>query len=977
MMEAKSIADQILKFVADKIAPVLKTEADKLVNVPQLVSQMKHELWKMKDFLDKSEQEEDQSEDPIKKESVREVREIMFKIEDILDDYNLLLMEEQHIDDDHIHDQQQGHDDQYGCLSICRCLRRVICCKDDVHDNYYVPLEDDHDYDANNGLSEMMDKICGWLVRNDKGRKQFNRRYKIASTITRIKKEVEKMKKGTSTSTSYGENYKPMVEISECDTSKADHDHDHDHDDDQDPGIEPLYKDESELVGFDESKKEIIKLLDLDNSSSSSSSSKNGSQYSQQLVVVWGEPGVGKTTLVHKVYEDERVRRTFSVRLWISANTCYKRPVHLLRSLLNQFGVVLQGTTTTTSKYSESQQVIITTQLRNHLKGNQTRYLVVLDDVSEMEELSKCIKAIFIPSDSRNGGKILMTTNTEHVANFWKASMSSNGAILYNLRPLYEDDAVKLFDKKAFGDQVKCPWKLTNIRDNVVQYCNGSPFLIDKVGASFSTTHKWIELYRGFLSNPLPPREKRVFLSKTYYKLPSHLRPCFLYLAMFPKGKQVKRMKVVRLWIAEGFITRCHGNIKMLEEVADEYLNELIQGGMVISENDETGRPRLIRLPNFWHLLLLSKLDQLSFCQVLTQDHDMMYSGVNNNHPYRRLSVHDHVPDFNVPRSVRSILSFVSPQHFPISWEWPYQGFVFRLKVLDLQGAKFAQVPKELGVLHNLRYLSLRGTMVEEVEFIGELWNLQTLDLKGTKVDTLPNKINRLHKLRHLLVHRYERDKAMPVKIPNKAFETLEELQKLAFIDGSSVDIGKLGNLKQLRRLAITNLKKSDGKILCEALKEMKCLRSLSISSTIDDEILDLDHLDNNSYPKYLERLYLDGPLKDGVLPKWVWKLANLVKLRLRYSNFGDKHSLLKAFRKMDGLLVLELDQVYDGDTLDFGTAILPNLQVLRLRNLPNLNTIKASMHNEMSKLRHIKHHGCGEINICLPKHISISKLMS
>lgn len=88
----------------------------------------------------------------------------------------------------------------------------------------------------------------------------------------------------------------------------------------------------------------------------------------------------------------------------------------------------------------------------------------------------------------------------------------------------------------------------------------------------------------------------------------------------------------------------------------------------------------------------------------------------------------------------------------------------------------------------------------------------------------------------------------------------------------------------------------------------MKCFRFLSISLTIDDEIFDFDYLDNNFYFKYFERFYLDGFLKDGVLLKWVWKFVNLVKLRLRYFNFGDKYLLFKVFRKMDGLLVFEFD---------------------------------------------------------------------
>lgn len=204
------------------------------------------------------------------------------------------------------------------------------------------------------------------------------------------------------------------------------------------------------------------------------------------------------------------------------------------------------------------------------------RYFVVLDDVSEMEELSKILKATLVPSKSL-GGRILMTTKSEHVANYWKTSTYYGEA--YNLKVLSEQDAKALFNKKAFGNQGKCPRKLKSLRDTIVKECDGLPVLIEKVGSTFSTTDKWIELYHDFQINPVSKSwSKENLLFSGYHEMPYHLKPCFLYLCMFPKGCYFKRMRIVRLWIAEGFVeAKDHSTY---EEAAEEYLNELVERGM-------------------------------------------------------------------------------------------------------------------------------------------------------------------------------------------------------------------------------------------------------------------------------------------------------------------------------------------------------------------------------------------------------------
>ena len=64
-----------------------------------------------------------------------------------------------------------------------------------------------------------------------------------------------------------------------------------------------------------------------------------------------------------------------------------------------------------------------------------------------------------------------------------------------------------------------------------------------------------------------------------YSQLPADLKTCLLYLSMFPKGCFISRKRLIRRWIAEGFIAEKHG--KIVEEVAEDCFNELISRNLI------------------------------------------------------------------------------------------------------------------------------------------------------------------------------------------------------------------------------------------------------------------------------------------------------------------------------------------------------------------------------------------------------------
>jgi hypothetical protein len=67
-------------------------------------------------------------------------------------------------------------------------------------------------------------------------------------------------------------------------------------------------------------------------------------------------------------------------------------------------------------------------------------------------------------------------------------------------------------------------------------------------------------------------------IMRSYDGLPYHLKSCFLYMSIFPEGYIIKRKRLVRRWIAEGYCKEVHGMTP--EEVGEGYFDDLLEYGL-------------------------------------------------------------------------------------------------------------------------------------------------------------------------------------------------------------------------------------------------------------------------------------------------------------------------------------------------------------------------------------------------------------
>ncbi|KAF2297318.1 hypothetical protein GH714_021335 [Hevea brasiliensis] len=307
------------------------------------------------------------------------------------------------------------------------------------------------------------------------------------------------------------------------------------------------------------------------------------------------------------------------------------------------------------------------------------------------------------------------------------------------------------------------------------------------------------------------------------------------------------------MWVAEGFISCIHNEEmeEIMEDVAQRYLDELVQRCMVqVVERGSTGRIRTCRMHDLMRDLCLSKAKQENFLET-----------------YCQLHANDH-----------------SVTHFLHPW------------VLDLEGIQShdGKLPKEIGMLIHLRFLSLRDTDIDELPFtIGNLRYLQTLDLlTWNSTVQIPNVIWKMQRLRHLYLPESCGDDSDKWQLA-----TLSDLQTLVNFPAEKCNIKDLLSLTNLKKLVIDDPK--FGLLFKSLGASFNHLETLSFVSNEDSTVIQVI-----TESPHLYKLHIEGQIEK--LPESHQFSSNLAKLNLQGSKLME-----------DPMVTLEK---------------LPNLRILRLQ---------------------------------------------
>ncbi|XP_027157216.1 disease resistance protein RPM1-like [Coffea eugenioides] len=701
-----------------------------------------------------------------------------------------------------------------------------------------------------------------------------------------------------------------------------------------------LFIEEAQLVGIDKPKAELIsKILD---------------DHSQLKVVsVVGMGGLGKTTLVKKVYDDAAVKKQFQSHAWITVSQNFQFSV-IIKNLIQQlYNEIRQPV----PPQVESMDVLTLSEfVKDFLQ--ERRYIIVLDDVWSIDawEAIKCV----LP-DCNITSRVVLTTRIADVAS---ASCLGSLDFIYKMKPLTDKESWTLFCNRTFQSN-DCPPNLEEVAKKLLKKCEGLPLAIVAIGGvlalkDMEKTDEWEMILHGFGgeadgSGKLD-RIKRVLLL-SYNDLPYYLKSCLLYLSIYPEDYPIDVDDILLKWIALGFVEEKERITST--DIAMRYMKELINRSLIqVKSSFADGRLETCGLHDFLREIIVSKSKEQDFTTVATRYYTRWPTKV------RHLAIHnfiDNPQEFSGLKCLRSVAIFGYEDPFTTTFLSEFlSGDPKLLKVLDLHGAELDNIPKQVFKLFHLRYLNLSGTGVKIIpKSIGKLQNLEVIDLIGTNVTELPADILNLRKLRCLClggVGDYSNEYAVwGCKSPD-GIGKLVCLEDLFGIEADSDKIVReIGKLTQLRQLAITKLRREDGKELLSSLLRLTNLQKLVISCIKEDEILDLQH---SVSPKlgFLTSLLLKGRLER--VPQWVTSLQSLRILQLDNSRLREDENVTGSLGHLPNLVSLTLYRAYEGETLCFEVGGFQKLQHLELVQLTRLKWVRVE-EESMATLRNLQLMGC------------------
>ncbi|XP_057780131.1 putative late blight resistance protein homolog R1C-3 [Salvia miltiorrhiza] len=140
-----------------------------------------------------------------------------------------------------------------------------------------------------------------------------------------------------------------------------------------------------------------------------------------------------------------------------------------------------------------------------------------------------------------------------------------------------------------------------SVGNEIIRLCRGLPLSIVVIGGfllkSPKTVGFWEDVAKNIKSIPNSTEKQEILdvLFLSYSHLPPHLKPCFLYMGIFREDREIRASRIIKLWVAEGFIKPKRA--QMLEEIAEGYLNDLVDRNLVlVGRHRSNGKIRSCRL---------------------------------------------------------------------------------------------------------------------------------------------------------------------------------------------------------------------------------------------------------------------------------------------------------------------------------------------------------------------------------------------
>ncbi|OIW10468.1 hypothetical protein TanjilG_00408 [Lupinus angustifolius] len=696
-----------------------------------------------------------------------------------------------------------------------------------------------------------------------------------------------------------------------------------------------------------------------------------------------GMGGLGKTTLAQLIYNHERVVNHFEQRIWV----CVSEDFNLKRMTK----VIIE------SASGEACEDLDLDPLQKKLQKllQMKRFLLVLDDVwDEHQENWERLKNAL--ACGAKGASILVTTRLSKVASIMGTTPP------YQLSVLSKDDCWEVFKQRAFQPNEECT-ELVVIGKEIVKKCGGVPLAAKTLGGllRFKREEKeWLYVKESKLWN-LTQDENSVMpaLRLSYLNLSIQLRQCFAFCAIFPKGKIIGKHFMIKLWVANGFISS--NQMLEAEDVGDEVVNELYWRSLFQDiETDEFGKITYFKMHDLVHDLSQSIAEGVCHNTndngVTRLSERICHLLIHNGKSFKQLVDSIQLHQFQSLRTC--IIQNPSQQYVQLL------SHVFRcysLRLLDIKALpklsssigyfKHLRLPDRVKFLKSLRHLCLTecNSLSRLAPEIGRLTSLRTLSMYivGKQRGLLLGELGQLNLTGELHIKHMERVKnvmdAKDANLKSKQLNKLvlswdrneesqvqenveqiievlqphpKELQTFCVEGYPGVTFPQWIASHSLKNLSCVNLMDCESCLHLPPLGKLPSLNFLKISN-----MKHLKHMDNEPYDVGLVGNYIALEfLQISHCPKLALPcLPSLKQLQIEGKSSHDLLSSIHIFHSLECLRFMDNEELISfPDEMLRGLTSLKKLEIYyysKLEVLPleimNLNAIQELNINHCNSL--------------------------